>query len=203
MGDGGQVEADAAFRAIGRYVVAFSQLIAFMRQTMASRLMKPGDGIHLAELAIGEAGANQMTDSFFAMCASMTDPTSNLDADEKAVARQLRKEVLDEIQLRNDIAHGDWWVWGDMDTTAAFPTSLIRLKPGRAKAPRTITSFSASDLEAATARLTHLSQHVGEFGQIALGVYPFARNVRVRDIFVVRGKQVLRQGPKAEHIKYG
>jgi hypothetical protein len=52
---------------------------------------------------------------------------------------------------------------------------------------------------------------VGEFGQIAMDVYPFAQpgTVRVSDIFVIEGKKnkganlVLRTGPKASVIQYG
>jgi hypothetical protein len=61
-------EVDDAYRAIGYYFVAFSQLVFRMRFLMSRRLTKQHDKQELGELAFGTAMAQQIADSFFSMC---------------------------------------------------------------------------------------------------------------------------------------
>jgi hypothetical protein len=60
-------EIDGTMRAIGRYVVRFSQLAYWMRYLMSVRLAGDGDRTELAELAFAQAEAQRIADSFFAM----------------------------------------------------------------------------------------------------------------------------------------
>ena len=184
-------------------------LIAFMRGTMCERLMKPGDGINMAELALGEANAYQITNSFFAMCES-AQPW--FDEDEAKIARRLRALVIDAIGRRNDIAHGDWWIQerGEHDVLAIRPPTLIRVKPARSPGPerpgpRSVEQVTSSDLDAEAAALDALRGDVTEFGRLALQLPAVQRvtiHPRVRDIFVLKGSgkqaRVVREGPKAE-----
>ncbi len=198
MDDDDRIATDDAYRAVGRYVVSFSQLIPYMRLTMADRLMQPGDGIGLSELAFGESTAGQICNSFFAMCREV----GNFDDDETTVARLLQNRVNAEITRRNDITHGDWWVGG----TVPVPT-LVRVKPARATAPRRLNHWTPADLDAASETVAQLAQTVTEFGQIAMRLHmrrPHGRRVQVRDVYCLdkKKKTVLRAGPKASTISY-
>ena len=94
---------DEAHRAIGRYVVEFSMLISDMREGIELALGSEENDPMIAKLALGEAFASQITNSFFAICERKTE----LDDEEKQVAIRLKKEVGDAIKDRNDFAHGD------------------------------------------------------------------------------------------------
>jgi hypothetical protein len=127
-----------------------------------------GPGIHLAELAIGEAPAQQIANSFFAVCSTV----ARFDHDDDLiVARRIRQAVNDVITRRNDIAHGDWWIWAAYGADS-ISSSLVRLKTSRgilkkleefgtvqdasqrvsdrakSGAPRSVEHPSAADLEA-------------------------------------------------------
>jgi hypothetical protein len=99
-------EPTAAYGAIGRYVVTFSHLVYAMRSCIENRLTGGPNGYHLVRLAIGEATASPLADSFFGMCSEL----ARLEDDEdRKIAKTLKTNVSDEIKRRNDIAHGDWW----------------------------------------------------------------------------------------------
>jgi hypothetical protein len=97
-------QVDNAYRAIGRYVVEFSQLLYHLRTLIAHRL--PTDPATIAFLVLGEAQAQQLANVFFGTCRVVAD----LDAEEQKVAAWLRNRVNGQIELRNEIAHGDWFV---------------------------------------------------------------------------------------------
>lgn len=60
-------ELDAAYRAIGRYVVEFSFMVACMKIEIADRIAET-ESRGLAQLVLGEAPAKQASDAFFAVC---------------------------------------------------------------------------------------------------------------------------------------
>jgi hypothetical protein len=110
-----QRQRDDAYRAIGRYIVTFSEMFGFMRQTMSERLTRPGGDFALAELALAEYTAYPIMHAFFAMCRTL----GNLDATEKRIATWLLKRVGERIEQRNRIAHGDWLLGALTHTTHA------------------------------------------------------------------------------------
>jgi hypothetical protein len=74
---------DDTYRAIGRYVVEFSRIFTLMRDKMSYRLARPEDTREPLETALGEMTAAQLTNAFFATCASI----GHLDDDERKVGR--------------------------------------------------------------------------------------------------------------------
>lgn len=202
-----QRQVDDAYRAIGRYVVTFSQMFAFMRQTMGHRLMQPGDGVKLVELVLADANAYQIANSFFAIC----NAVGNFDATEKRIAKWLRNRVLERIEERNRIAHGDWHQ-GATHVTASqeqLAVSILITTRAARDPSRSVQLVTAAQLDEWATSLGQLGLLVAEFGQIALNVYPHAESgtVRVSDVFVIKGKKreeiVLREGPKAEDVQLG
>src|SRR5271156_1702111 len=69
---------DDAYRAIGRYVVEFSNLIGIMRGSLIYEITRDsGDRetrvTELAQLVLGEQTAGPIAEAFFAMCRSATE----------------------------------------------------------------------------------------------------------------------------------
>jgi len=178
-----------ALRAIGRYVVTFSRLVAEMRGGIEEQLR--GDDRSVVALAMGEAYAAQITNAFFAICEHEAD----FDEEEAQVGVCLKNEVNAAIKERNDIAHGDWSIrWPDVSAAR-----LRRTKPGRRAGAEINSVLSADELEAASDAIEILTEKVAEFGWLCFGLHPLARrgglDMRVRDIFrFQKHKGVLRKG---------
>jgi hypothetical protein len=182
----GEQEAEA-HRCVGRYLVEFSVLVADMRTFIEDRLA--GDDPMLARLALGTAFADPITESFFAICDRITD----LDEEEQGVSVRLRTRVKDAIKDRNDFAHGDWKV--DMGDP-----SVWRMKPGRKAAPWIATVRPVAEIDAMSDSLADLRQSVVEFAWLCAEIHPLSESkaARVRDVFRLRNRKVLRIGRYAD-----
>ncbi len=219
-------ELDDAFRAIGRYVVEFSQLLREMREMVAWYVAGGLVDSDIPNMLLGEATAQVISNAFFGMCRM----ASELDEKEKKVASTLRNELTKAIEARNDIAHGDWWVgmWefrnarpgGKLETPKRLDPRLVRTLPARSEGPQKVLSLSTADLDAMTNRLLELTTLIVEYGKLALQLpvhglrendesYPSVKEFRVRDVLVVtgggRGKnstpaRVVREGPLAARV---
>src|SRR5579862_2050863 len=137
-------QTNESLRAIGRYVVEFSQLVRSMRNVVARRLTWGCHPVVLGELTLGEATASQIADVFFGMCKEW----SQLDAEEAKVASALRKAVKQAIEKRNDVAHGDWHVGLPADKDEHVERAvIIRYRPLRSEGIQKIESLSVADLD--------------------------------------------------------
>lgn len=190
---------DDAYRAVGRYFVEFSRLIMHMRQAMARRLQHPNDPPLLSEVVIGETTAGPVIDSFFATC-KMLNP---LDGAEEKVCTNLRNQVIDANKMRNNFAHGDWWIgWAAGDAFDMEDPTFQRIKPGRKVDVAQQSPLPTAEIDALSDDLARLRNLVGEFGAICIGEPPIYRlgqqePVRVSGILIAKGKGVVRDGPKA------
>jgi hypothetical protein len=191
---------DDAYRAIGRYVVQFSMLVAGMRQIMAHRIGgRGGERRTLIDLVLGSPTAEPIANAFFAMCRELTD----LDGDEQAIEKRLRKEVLDACTTRNDIAHGDWliaeWVAGDQETPSP---QLVRVKASRQDEPVIQREFSVQEIDDLGTQLETLGNLVWEFGATCTGRYPELppSSRRVRDSLMIHSDGRVTYRPDAEHM---
>lgn len=184
---------DDAHRAVGRFVVEFSWLIAYMRFGLERYLAVNKDRMAPA-LALGAAGAQQITDAFFSVC----EYVAELEGEERKVARRLRAEALDQIKRRNDFAHGDWIVEG-MATDLEHPI-LSRVKPG-SKGPIQRREIPIAEIDEASDGVFELRQKVAEFSAICLDTHPFnlgkAGKFEVRHAFKLEGSEVKRISPVA------
>lgn len=191
MGQGGAHDDD--YRAIGRYVVEFSVLIAEMRTVVERQLLREDPMV--PRLALAEHSASQVANAFFAICEQEAD----LDTEEKGVSARLKQEVLDAIKQRNDVAHGDW----DMGSGVLGEPELLRTKPGRRAGAWVAKVWGTGELDAYADQLEDLSERVMEFAWLCLGVHPLTQykhlQVRVRDIFrYQKHRGVLRKGRFAD-----
>lgn len=124
-------ERDDAYRAIGRYVATFSELVRMMREMVCQYVAKGVTEMHISSLLLGEATAQVIANAFFGMCMRMGD----LDDDEQKVASALANEVDATIKTRNDVAHGDWWIGlislRERKATTMLPASSASSPGGR------------------------------------------------------------------------
>ncbi len=160
-------EKDAAYRAIGRYVVAFSQLIAHMRRLIARHLTENTTHPPAAvEMLLGDVGSRNVADSFFNLCRT----TGDLQDDELLAAARLQKRVLEANEIRTDVAHGDWTV-GDLegsDSARVLPPELLRIQASRKGHPAAQSiPIDVDELNVLTDDLWTLAALVVDFGKLA------------------------------------
>ncbi len=171
MDEGEQYQADIddAYRAIGRYIAAFSQLTHGLRRMIAEYIGRNEKWV-LVDIALGETMAAQLSHAFFALCRD----AANFSAAETEIEGQLRREIEEEIiPMRNDIAHGDWEVGNFILPTGGpvkvLPPRMIRITPHRKDGPYQIRDVKIEELDATTDRLIDVLTMVMEFGKLALG----------------------------------
>jgi hypothetical protein len=208
-----QREQGEGYRAIGRYIVSFSELVSEMRNLVAQHIGGEEKWV-LAQMALGEANAMTVANAFFGLCRDAAQFTPV----EERVAVAVSNEVNEAIATRNDIAHGDWSVGdlklGDAGTYEVMPPRVIRIVPHRKAGPYKMVELAIADLDALSAHLVDLIATVVEFGRLALGM-PLYRTfadgtsavrkggLRVGDVYAVAGGKgnthatLTRDGPQA------
>jgi CHASE2 domain-containing sensor protein len=168
-----ELSPDEAYRSIGRYVYEFSQLVAYMRAMMTRYLDTRPQAV--AELAFAQSAPAQIATAFFAMCRAVT----RLDAAEEQTASRISGRVGEAIEMRENVAHGDWWVGASVLGAEAVERS-------------------ARDLDARSAALIALTNLVAEFGALCLHQVPYDRGEhRLSEYIVMRAGEAVREGPKA------
>jgi hypothetical protein len=188
---------DDAYKAIGRYVVLFSQIVANMRNLLATRIAGQGEegdehARDLLEYAFGSLTAEPVANAFFAASRTLIE----LDQDEKAIEACLRKAVLAEIARRNDLLHGDW-LFDELGEGSR--ATLLRVKAGSVKEPFRFNTYTAEQIEGMCVEADALRKVVFMFAHVTLqphgdDAYEWAP-ARVRDAFeVVDGKVAFRPG---------
>jgi CHASE2 domain-containing sensor protein len=168
-----ELSPEETYRSIGRYVYEFSQLVAQMRATMTRYLNTTPQAV--AEYAFAQSGPDQIANAFFGMCRAATQ----LDVAEEKTAARLGVWVGEAIEMRNNVAHGDWWVGASVLGVQAVERS-------------------ARDLDARSDALVTLINLVAEYGAVCLRQPPYSRGEhRVSDYIVMRAGEAVREGPKA------
>ena len=210
-----QQDTDDAYRAIGRYVVAFAEMMREMR-IMIGYYIAGGARWVLVDMAFGEATAQPVAAAFFSLCRDAGEFTKA----EEDVAEALSKAVAKTIRERNDIAHGDWTVgaitFDEHHNLETVPPRLLRATP-RSKKPYKVEALEPSKIDARTDRLFELLNMVDEFGKLALGLAVFRPlpdgdskvskgEFRVGDVFGVKKRSgnkdplAVRTGPRADEL---
>jgi hypothetical protein len=140
---------DEAYRAIGHYYVAFASLIVLMRQMLTEEIAAEDDPAraNLARLAVAGLEAMRVADGFFAMCRTIGD----LKDDDLRIEKTLReRHVYKAITRRNEIAHGDWHIYGWAESKEHTDNiqSLATLVRVQARQPDQDEHFKHEDLTA-------------------------------------------------------
>ena len=211
-----QEQTEAAYRAIGRYIVEFSELVWAMRGMIETHLNGPLAGADTedeprvgasVELLLGEATAQYIANVFFATCREVGE----LDESELDVTNALSDAVNKVIEERNHIAHGDWIVW-----FPGTPPWVTRTRPARKTGPRKSEDYPPEDLERKTDNMEALTDLVVTYGDLALGLWMLIKSedgtiherrpdeLRVRDVLIKPKKApVEATGPKAHLVILG
>jgi hypothetical protein len=198
------------YSAIGRYMVAFSDLIRNMRELMERRLAhSPYQDDALPRIVLAGAAADGIQKAFFGMCRHLREDD---DSNEDKVEGVIRTEVQRAMSERNDIAHGDWFVnLHDRQTGELRDAVVLRLAPMRAEGHERVIEYSVDRLEGATQDLRDLTVRVIDFGLIALGLPALVENgkqheLRIRDVWTAqdhgskRKTTISRDGPLASRV---
>ncbi len=213
----GDVDRDDAYRAIGRYVVTFSELVRVMRDLASEFVAKGVTDMHLSALLLGEAPAQAVANAFFGMCSRVGE----LDEDERRIATALKKRVDETTKTRNDLAHGDWWIGNialarDREAVV-MPPRLVRIKPSRKDGAYEFIDLEVKQIDELSEGIEELLAFVEDFGKLALGMptVPTAPDgprvsrgeFRVRDVLTAtkgnHGVTISRDGPRAGDVLTG
>jgi len=204
-----QRKTDDAHRAIGRYIVQFSQLVMRMRQLIEERLRRQNDSPDLMAMALGNMAAGEIAALFFGLCKSITA----LDGDELVISKRLAEKVgFWAIPARNDIAHGDWIVELSSMIRGPGPATYITRTSTKTGVGRHATERTPADLDGMSDQLERLCLAVMEFGMICFELHPLQVDgshpkLTVSDIFTVEGpktkRRIFRHGPAAGAISFG
>jgi hypothetical protein len=174
-----------------------------MRRAMGDRLSSDRNPTFTGDILIGEMMAEGISRAFFGMCTSIAE----LAEAEVGVANKLRKKVKDMIELRNEVAHGDWliaWEGDDRQTVVR----LSKMEP--LHGTFSVQDITSDWLDNESFQLKKLRSLVAEFGDICLGgilsrtVWPqtpeYPDPIRIRDVFDIDGGNVVRNGPRADEF---
>jgi hypothetical protein len=122
--------------------------------------------------------ARQLASMFFAICADIAD----LDDDERSIQRLITKRLIRLTEVRNDFAHGTWFVpgmpasEGVLDRLASGEAHLERMKSTRTGTSPGMTAYPCDELR----RL------VEEAGELRTAIVLFAAGCDSRETFRVR-----------------
>jgi hypothetical protein len=189
---GGSHEDD--YRAIGRYVVKFSELIEDMRVAMIQKLSEKDRGARdLADLALSEANPAPIASSFFAMCVHVA--RIDWESPDGKIVRALSDQVHKAIRKRNDVVHGNWHV----AETAPFPAKLWRTDTRRKVPFAYWPTADRAEVQRLTEELIGLRSIVSDVGKVCLYV-KFAIPIPTDLLTPTLTLRKAGQGKKAENV---
>ena len=118
-------------------------------------------------------------------------------------SREAAKLVDEEVKLRNDVAHGDWYIgWisapGDAEPQQLVPHWVERIKARRKEGPLVPIS---EDLETRSEEVEQLTEFLREYGLVCFRMHGrrlAGQSLRVRDVVCLKDGQPA-FGPKALH----
>ena len=173
------IEVAEAHRAVGRYVVEFSQMVFAMQARMVRQLEYHGVPEDLSWIPFGGVTAKDITDQFFGMARTIT---AHDEADD-AIATRLKTLVLEEVRRRNDVAHGEWLPIGfSIGDAAPFPLGAVRVKPDRKAG---IFDLVSADLDKHSDAVEGLREMLWDYSTACFS----PRNGRVSDVLRLEGKK--------------
>jgi hypothetical protein len=183
---------DEGYRLIGRYFVVFSEMVQEMRLQMARVLQQD-------IRAFARKSPRDLCKAFFRMC----QEACSHEPDEAKTASRMRDLVLDEITMRDDVAHAEWFAggWertgldgGGMSAPKAVPPHGYRTsKDGK------FYLVDGGELDARSDEIERVTKLLREYGRVCFGMHrgqPEGETVRVRDVVCLEKKRPV-LGPKA------
>lgn len=177
---------DDAFRAIGRYVYCFSRMVYWMRQELENAVGNQ----HLAQIVTGEMAAYTIQAAFFGVCDERYDAN---DLDRK-IGKLIRKRIIDAIEFRNSLSHGDWLIGVHDGDGTTYPPMLSRVHPGSSRGQWRSKPLTPRDIDQKSDELEVLRHDVHYYGGTAGGILFQGHDWRPSDLFVIRDGVAVRDG---------
>jgi hypothetical protein len=140
--------------ALGHFVVAFSGILGSLESSTIQLLGANGRARILIEAALADRTAYPIMSSFFSVFYAYWG--EKITPGDKAVLRQLRRELISLIEIRNRLMHDAW-----MSTTVGgdegpHPLSRMRVRAHGAGVEYEMEPHSPQDLEQLAADATRL-----------------------------------------------
>lgn len=154
-----QAELDrTTYTALGHFVVAFSAVLGSLESSTIRLLGAKGRAQLLVEAALADRTAYPIMSSFFSVFHAYWG--DKITTGDKAVLRQLRRELTSLIEIRNRLMHDAW-----MSTTVGgdegpHPLSRMRVRAHGAGVDYETEPYPPQDLEQLATDATRLSSCV-------------------------------------------
>ncbi len=168
-----------------------------MREMLTERVANLDEPARsLADLSMRGLEAMRVADAFFAMCRLV----GALKDEDLAIEGILRKRhVYRTITRRNEIAHGDWFIYEWTEATSEQAkhilsmATLVRVEARDTEEPFKYEDLTAEDIENEAKEVEMLERMICEFGCICTKQGDYApetgrSDVRVRDVFEKTGR---------------
>jgi hypothetical protein len=149
-------QTDKIYRALGRFVVSFSQMSFALESSNLQMLTLGFRDQGLANVAVAGLSVESLREMYFALSAEQMD----LNELEQRIAKRLRDRVESLIKARNNILHVTWFVgWGSDATEDWSRAETWKIRRGT-KRPRALAEKYTAE------RLDGLSQQCSELADL-------------------------------------
>jgi len=157
---------DNIYRAIGKFVVEFSQLQHMMEYMTVVALSQDGDreSSDRAWAVVSGRTAQPVVDGFFSLCVQIYK--NEWTEEDFALLKAARKEIQNLIEERNRLAH-DVWSLGHPNYPVPEGFDALRFKYGTSAskgALRSARPVTVSELDAMSNKLRRLNSFVRQVG---------------------------------------
>jgi hypothetical protein len=161
---------NAIYKALGKFLVEFSGLISRMEAGLYFAIGGGQRDQQLIRAIVIELTADPLARAWRSVMTQATDDLSSSDLD---VLSKLAAEISSLINLRNDWAHGIWFVgYGNEPTTDWSTAALMRFKNSAkgVAAPSSLESLPTAEyIEKVAAHAAFVADAVFTFGMIVSG----------------------------------
>ncbi|HEX4435659.1 MAG TPA: hypothetical protein VH061_02585 [Solirubrobacteraceae bacterium] len=185
-------ERDVIYRAVGQYFVAFSVVVGSMRRALGRGFERPGQEPMLVDALFSDLMAMNMARAFFAACSMIADPKQ--DEVEQEIGKRLNAIVKAAIEDRNELAHGDWMLLQGWEPEAGLEPKLTRFRLTSGNPRPELLDVSPPILDQRSDALQRLHSLVQEYGEICLPEPGWTAPYRVREVFAIEDKRLVRIG---------
>lgn len=143
------------YTALGRFVVAFSAVLGSLESSTVRLLGANGQTQRLIEAALADRTAYPIMSSFFSVFHAYWG--DKITTGDKAVLRQLRRELTSLIEIRNRLMHDDWMSTAVGGDEGPHPLSRMRVRAHGSGVEYEIEPHPPHSLEQLAADATRLS----------------------------------------------
>jgi len=145
---------------------------------------------HLAQILCGDMAADQIQRAFFGVCNERYNPNES----DLKVGKAIRKKVVETIEFRNSLAHGDWDIGTHDGEGTTYPPTLLRVRPGSSGNQWRNQQLEPSELDQKSDELEVLRHDIFFYGHTAGGFMFQGHGHRPSDVFVIRDGTAIRAG---------